>query len=177
MTTTTLTKTTTLADRVREFKPTVYKCKYNWDEVVAKLRSYCRNSQVTAIAPTTSTSILMGSTSSFLPVYQKYFVDKNSKGNLTMIPAYYSDKFWHYTENKNIDQRFIVELVGENIQPWIDSGVSMELLHNLNNVTAVDMFDTIIRAWESCCKTIYYVRSIEKDSEVSQKEECVSCSG
>jgi ribonucleoside-diphosphate reductase alpha chain len=55
----------------------------------------------------------------------------------------------------------------------------MELLFNLNNpeVTAKHIYDVMLLSWKSGCKTVYYVRTIQKDGNISDKEECVSCSG
>ena len=63
------------------------------------------------------------------------------------------------------------------IQKWIDQGISMELLYNLNNdITAQDIYETIFTAWEKGCKTIYYTRTIQKNSNImNEQETCVSC--
>lgn len=171
-----------LENKIDKQKNEIYEkiknCKYDWDFIRINIKKYCRNSQVTAIAPTTSTSLLMGSSSSFLPVFKKIFKDKNGQGDAYIIPKYLKEKFWYYTENENLDQKVLVEIVGKHIQPWIDAGISMELLFNLNHVTVNDIFLTLIKAWKNKCKTVYYIRSIEKDSETaSGKDECVSCSG
>ena len=75
-----------------------------------------------------------------------------------------------------MDQKKVVEVIA-TIQKWIDQGISMELLYNLNNdVTAKDIYDTIMTAWRNGSKSIYYTRTIQKNSNISsQKEECVSC--
>ena len=64
------------------------------------------------------------------------------------------------------------------ISKWIDTGVSMELIYNLNSdIKAKDIYETIMKAWKDDIKTIYYTRSIQKDGSVADKEECVSCAG
>ena len=76
-----------------------------------------------------------------------------------------------------MDQREVVEIIA-TIQKWVDSGISMELLFNLNlGIRAKDIYDTVMLAWERGVKTIYYVRTVQKDSqsEISKKEECIAC--
>ena len=55
----------------------------------------------------------------------------------------------------------------------------MELLFDLNkNVRAKDIYDTLLTAWETGCKSVYYVRTIQKNTNImNEKEECESCSG
>ena len=50
------------------------------------------------------------------------------------------------------------------INKWIDTGISIELMYNLNrNIKAVDVFETIMDAWKKGLKTLYYTRTIQKD--------------
>jgi len=135
-----------------------------------------RNSQISAIAPNTSSAIVQMCTPSVLPIYSKFYYEKNANGAVPICPPFLKGNFWTYQENKNIDQRIVVD-VTSRIQKWIDTGISMELLFNLNaeHVDAKHIFDTIVEAHEKGCKAIYYVRSIQKDGKVSDKDACVSC--
>jgi ribonucleoside-diphosphate reductase alpha chain len=142
------------------------------------LNTGIRNSQVLAIAPNTSSALLQGATASILPPFSRMFVDKNSKGSVPLLPPYIKEHFWHYLENKSLDQKIIVDLVGTAIQPWVDTGVSMELLFNLNSpeVTAKYIMETLIDAWKKECKAIYYIRSIQKNTEaIDRSQECEMC--
>ena len=151
----------------------------NWDDLLDKISiSGIRNSHVMAIAPNTSSSLIHGCTASVLPVYKRFFYDKASKGAVPIAPPFIGDKFWHYQENITLDQKVVVNAVS-TIQKWIDTGISMELVFNLNqgvysegSITAKDIFDTIYLAWEKGCKAIYYIRSVQKDSI---KDECTTC--
>lgn len=148
-----------------------------WSNLIDEMRENgIRNSQIMAIAPNTSTALLQGCTPSILPVYNKFFIDKNSKGAVPICPIYIKDKFWYYAENKNLNQKEVVEVVSR-IQKWIDQGISFEMVFNLNHgITAKDMYETYFEAWAKGCKTIYYIRTIQQDSsEAAKREECVSC--
>jgi len=148
-----------------------------WENLMVKIhRSGIRNGQLLAIAPNTSSALLQGCSSSVLPVYSKFHVDKNANGSVPICPPFIKEAFWSYKESKHIDQISVISVIS-HIQKWIDQGISMELLYNLNNdVTAQDIYDTIFAAWRKGCKTIYYTRTIQKNSNImSEQEACVSC--
>ncbi|WP_446684828.1 ribonucleotide reductase N-terminal alpha domain-containing protein [Cyanobacterium sp. IPPAS B-1200] len=164
------------------FKENAYKPE-RWQTLADDIQKYgIRNSHVTAIAPNTSSSLVQGCTASILPVYSRFFYDKWAKGTVPIAPPYISDKIWFYQENKNLDQTMVVKATGV-IQQWIDTGISMELLFNLNEgvyhpheperaLKAKDIFNTLIMAWEEGCKAVYYVRIVQKDNF---KDECTAC--
>ncbi|MDZ8087084.1 MAG: ribonucleoside-diphosphate reductase subunit alpha [Nostoc sp. DedQUE12b] len=144
-----------------------------------------RNSHITAIAPNTSSSLVQGCTASVLPVYSKFFYEKWAKGSVPIAPPYIRDCLWFYVENKTLDQKKVVKAIA-TIQQWIDTGISMELLFNLNAgiyfpdepercLTAIDIFETLMLAWKSDCKAIYYIRTVQKDSFKESNEQCVAC--
>jgi ribonucleoside-diphosphate reductase alpha chain len=147
-----------------------------WKKVFEDLKKYgIRNSQLSAIAPNTSTSLLQGCTASVLPVYSKFFVETQTSGSIPNCPPFIKEKFWYYQENKNIDQTIVIDVISK-INKWIDTGISMELMYNLNaGITAKVIYDSIMTAWKKEIKTIYYTRSIQQDGQISEKEECVSC--
>ena len=149
-----------------------------WNQVFADLAKYgIRNSQITAIAPNTSSSLIQGCTASVLPIYSKFFVENHSKGSVPNCPPFIKDKFWFYQENRNLSQQLIIEVMSR-INKWIDTGISIELMYNLNrNIKARDIYDTIMDAWKKGIKTLYYTRTIQKDGSSAEKEECVSCAG
>ena len=140
-----------------------------------------RNSHLMAIAPNTSSSLIQGCTASILPTFSRFFYDKNNNGFIPIAPPFVKDAFWYYQENKTLPQNAVVDATSI-IQGWIDTGISMELLFNLNEgvyatkLTAKDIFETQLRAWEKGCKAIYYIRSVQKDSLKENSESCSSCS-
>lgn len=132
-----------------------------------------RHSQLGAIAPNTSTSLVQGCTASVLPPYNLLFYDKNSKGRFPVIPPYYPEKKWYYTDNTKQDQKQLVLFLAQAVVPYIDSGISMELNFNYNNgIKPKYVSETLNLAWELECKTVYYTRSITKKDLGG---DCVSC--
>jgi ribonucleoside-diphosphate reductase alpha chain len=157
--------------------------KPRWRKLAQDIQQFgIRNSHITAIAPNTSSSLVQGCTASVLPVYSRFFYDKWAKGTVPIAPPYINEQFWFYQENKNLNQIEVVNAIA-TIQQWIDTGISMELLFNLNQgvyfpdepdraIKAKDIFATLVQAWKKGCKAIYYVRIVQRDSF---KEECTAC--
>jgi ribonucleoside-diphosphate reductase alpha chain len=157
-----------------------------WQQLAEDIQRFgIRNSHITAIAPNTSSSLVQGCTASVLPVYSRFFYDKWAKGTVPIAPPFIEEAFWFYPENKNLEQQQVVKAIG-TMQEWIDTGISMELLFNLNEgvyfpaepnrcLTAKDIFDTLIMAWELGCKAIYYVRTVQKDNFRESDDSCSSC--
>ncbi len=157
-----------------------------WEELSTDIQKHgIRNSHITAIAPNTSSSLVQGCTASILPAYSKFFYDKWAKGTVPIAPPYIRDFFWHYQENKSLDQRVVIEAVA-TMQKWIDTGISMEVIFNLNqgvyfpdeperSLKAKDIFETLLMAWEKGCKAIYYVRTVQKDDFKEGSEGCAAC--
>ena len=157
-----------------------------WQQLSQDVQTYgIRNSHITAIAPNTSSSLVQGCTASILPTYSKFFYDKWAKGTVPIAPPFIEDCFWFYRENKSLDQKIVVKAVAV-MQQWIDTGISMELLFNLNQgiyfsdepqraVKAKDIFETLVLAWKEGCKAVYYIRTVQKDDFKESSEGCVAC--
>jgi ribonucleoside-diphosphate reductase alpha chain len=157
-----------------------------WQQLSQDVQTYgIRNSHITAIAPNTSSSLVQGCTASILPAYSKFFYDKWAKGTVPIAPPFIEDCFWFYRENKSLDQKIVVKAVAV-MQQWIDTGISMELLFNLNQgvyfpdeperaVRAKDIFETLVMAWKEGCKAVYYVRTVQKDDFKEKSEGCAAC--
>ncbi|MGK7877681.1 MAG: ribonucleoside-diphosphate reductase subunit alpha [Xenococcaceae cyanobacterium] len=156
-----------------------------WEKLSEEIKQHgIRNSHITAIAPNTSSSLVQGCTASVLPVYSRFFYDKWAKGTVPIAPPFISDRFWFYQENKTLDQKKVVKAVA-TIQQWIDTGISMELMFNLNqgvyfpeeperSLKAKDIFEILVMAWQEGCKAIYYIRTCQKDS-FEESSDCASC--
>ncbi len=158
--------------------------KERWLQLSLDIKEHgIRNSHITAIAPNTSSSLVQGCTASVLPAYSRFFYDKWAKGVVPIAPPFIKECFCFYQENKTLEPKKIVQAVA-TIQQWIDTGISLELLFNLNqgvyfpkqperSLKAKDIFETLVMAWQKGCKAIYYVRLVQRDS--FQEESCTSC--
>lgn len=145
-----------------------------WKQARLDIKEFgMRNGGLLAIAPNTSSSLMMGASASVLPIYRKFFVDKASNGAVPVCPPFLSQKtMWKYVENQHIDQQKVINVVS-TIQKWTDQGISMELIANLQNpdFKAKDLYDMYLNAWKKGCKTVYYIRSITQKAE----SDCISC--
>ncbi len=150
-----------------------------WMEVYDLVEKHgIRNGELTAIAPNTSSSLLMGATASVNPAFSRFFIEKNQKGAVPRVVKHLKDRSWFYSEFRKIEPKRYVEVMSR-IGKWISQGVSMELIFDLNkDIKAKDIYDTIMTAWKRGCKSIYYTRTIQRNTNVAkEKEECESCSG
>lgn len=129
-----------------------------------------RNAYLLAIAPTSSTSIIAGTTAGIDPVMNKYFLEEKKGSMLPRVaPDLNNTTWWLYKNAHNIDQTWSVKACGVR-QRHIDQAQSMNL-YITNEFTMRQVLNLYLQAYECGVKTIYYVRS--KSLEV---EECTSCS-
>ncbi len=150
-----------------------------WNEVFDLVKKHgLRNGELTAVAPNTSTSLLMGAAASVNPTFSRFYIEKNQKGAVPRVVKHLKDRAWFYPEFKNVNPQTYVKIMSR-IGKWITQGVSMELMFDLNkNIKAKDIYDTFITAWKEGCKSVYYIRTIQKNTNIAnEKEECESCSG
>lgn len=145
-----------------------------WQELIDDIKKYgVRNGSLFAIAPNTSSAQLQGCTPSILPIFSKFTIEKSSKGSLPVIPPHLNKTtFWYYKENRHTNQLEVIDIVSR-IQKWVDQGISMELLLNLENgeMKAKDIAELYYQALDKGLKTVYYVRSLSYKGT----EDCVSC--
>ena len=157
--------------------------KYDWAALQDLIDQYgIRNSQLTSPAPNTSTSIYMDSSASVLPVYDAFFSEDNKNGKLVVAAKFLKDNPLGYgkTFPKHTATE-IIDVVAE-LQKFIDTGCSMELIFDQNKETfkAQDLYDAIHYAHSKGIKAIYYIRSIKKNASIDAsrpEENCVACAG
>ena len=137
-------------------------------DVVA--RQGMRNAYLLAVAPTSSTSIIAGTTAGLDPIMKRFFLEEKKGSMLPRVAPELSDAtYWMYKGAYLIDQKWSVRASGVR-QHHIDQAQSMNL-YITNDFTMRQVLDLYLLAWRCGVKTIYYVRS--KSLEV---EECESCS-
>lgn len=129
-----------------------------------------RNGYLLAAAPTSSTSIIAGTTAGLDPVMNRYFLEEKKNGLVPRVAPELSMKtFWYYKNAHLIDQTWSVRACGIR-QRHIDQAQSMNL-YITNEYTFRQVLKLYLLAWEQGVKTVYYIRS--KSLEV---EECEVCS-
>lgn len=143
-----------------------------WKELEDKVKKTgMRNGYLLAAAPTSSTSILAGTTAGLDPVMKKFFMEEKKGSMLPRVaPDLSVDTYYYYQNAHNIEQKFSVKACGIR-QRHIDQAQSLNL-YITNNYTLRQLFHLYVEAWEAGVKTIYYVRS--KSLEVEECESCAS---
>lgn len=142
-----------------------------WDELKKQVSAAgLRNGYLIAVAPTSSTSIIAGTTAGIDPVMSRYFLEEKKNGLVPRVaPDLDKDTFWRYKNAHYINQEWSVRACGIR-QRHVDQAQSMNL-YITNEYTFRQVMNLYILAWESNVKTLYYIRS--KSLEV---EDCEACS-
>lgn len=143
-----------------------------WNALAAKVKEQgMRNAYLLAIAPTSSTSIIAGTTAGTDPVMQRFFLEEKKGAMLPRVAPELSDRtFWVYKSAYHIDQQWTVRAAGVR-QRHIDQAQSQNL-YITNDFSMRQLLELYLLAWRSGVKTIYYVRS--KSLEVEECESCAS---
>lgn len=143
-----------------------------WKELASKVADYgMRNAYLLAIAPTSSTSIIAGTTAGTDPVMKRFFLEEKKGAMLPRVAPALSDKtFWIYKGAYLIDQTWSIRAAGIR-QLHLDQSQSLNL-YITNDFTMRQVLNLYLLAWECGVKTVYYVRS--KSLEVEECESCAS---
>lgn len=142
-----------------------------WQALQTKVQENgLRNGYLLAIAPTSSTSIVAGTTPGIDPIMNRFYYDEKKHGLIPRVaPDLSVETYWYYKNAHLIDQEWSIRACGVRSR-HIDQAQSMNL-YITNDYSFRQVLNLYLKAWEEGVKTVYYVRS--KSLEV---EECESCS-
>lgn len=123
-----------------------------------------------AIAPNQSTSYIMTSTASVMPIVDTIEV-REYGDSTTFYPMPYltNDNFFFYKSAYDMDQKKVMKLISV-IQRHVDQGIST-ILHTKSSDTTRDLARYYIYAHKIGLKSLYYTRTRK-----ATIDECVSCS-
>ena len=140
----------------------------NLKEQVMKHGIY--NAYRMAIAPNQSTSYIMNSTASVMPVVDTIEV-REYGDSTTFYPMPYltNDNFFFYKSAYDMDQKNILKLISV-IQRHVDQGIST-ILYTKSTDSTRDLARLYIYAHRLGLKSLYYTRTRK-----ATIEECISCS-
>ena len=129
-----------------------------------------RNAYLLAVAPTSSTSILAGTTAGIDPVMKRFYLEEKKGAMLPRVaPALNDRTYWLYKGAYLIDQTWSIRAAGLR-QRHVDQAQSLNL-YITHEYTLRGVLNLYLLAWECGVKTVYYVRS-----QALEVEECESCS-
>ncbi len=152
---------------------------YEWDELrhIVKKQGM-RNGYLMAIAPTSSISILTGTTQAIEPVYKRKWYEENLSGLIPVVVPKLSPETWaYYTPAYDLDQTILIKAAAIR-QKWIDQGQSLNIFITLDKASGKYLNEIYMLAWRLGLKSTYYLRSQspEANHDVEDRSmECVGC--
>ena len=163
-----------LVDRGGLFAPT-----YDWESLRDTIKSQgMRNGYLMAIAPTSSISILTGTTQTIEPVYKRKWYEENLSGLIPVCAPNLNPETWaFYTPAYDLDQTILVKAAAIR-QKWIDQGQSLNIFITLDKASGKYLNEIYMTAWRLGIKSTYYLRSQspEASNDVEDRSmECVGC--
>jgi ribonucleoside-diphosphate reductase alpha chain len=152
---------------------------YNWNMLREKVKKQgMRNGYLMAIAPTSSISILTGTTQAIEPVFKRKWFEENLSGLIpVVVPKLSVDNWAYYTPAYELDQTILIKAAAIR-QKWIDQGQSLNIFITLDKASGRYLNEIYMLAWRLGLKSTYYLRSqspeVANDVE-DRSMECVGC--
>jgi len=152
---------------------------YDWDELKARVKKEgMRNGYLMAIAPTSSISILTGTTQAIEPVYKRKWFEENLSGLIPVVAPKLSPDTWsYYTPAYDLNQTILIKAAAIR-QKWLDQGQSLNIFITLDKASGKYLNEIYMLAWKLGLKSTYYLRSQspEASNDVEDRSmECVGC--
>ena len=151
---------------------------YDWDELSSQVATNgVRNGYMMAIAPTSSISILVGTTQTIEPVYKRKWYEENLSGLIpVVVPNLSPDTYAFYKPAFEIDQIDIIKAAATR-QKWIDQGQSTNIFMSLDKASGKYLHEIYTLAWKLGCKSTYYLRSQSPEAKKDVADRSLECSG
>lgn len=152
---------------------------YDWNKLREKVKANgMRNGYLMAIAPTSSISILVGTTQAIEPVYKRKWFEENLSGQIPVVVPNLSPETWnYYIPAYEVNQLDLIKAAAVR-QKWIDQGQSTNIFMSLDKASGKYLHEIYTLAWQLGLKSTYYLRgqSPESVSDVADRsQECVGC--
>jgi len=152
---------------------------YDWMALREEVKKNgMRNGYLMAIAPTSSISILVGTTQAIEPVYKRKWFEENLSGLIPVVVPNLSPDTWnHYVPAYEVEQLDLIKAAAIR-QRWIDQGQSTNIFMSLDKASGRYLHQIYTLAWQLGLKSTYYLRgqSPEASQDVADRStECVGC--
>ncbi|WP_458692857.1 ribonucleoside-diphosphate reductase subunit alpha [Helicobacter monodelphidis] len=132
-----------------------------------------RNGYLMAIAPTSSISILVGTTQTIEPIYKRKWFEENLSGIIpVVVPNLNLDNWKFYQSAYELDQNLLIKAAAIR-QKWIDQGQSTNIFITLDKASGKYLNDIYFNAWKLGLKSTYYLRSQSPEAIQSLEEEAI----
>ena len=151
---------------------------YNWEDLREKVKKTgMRNGYLMAIAPTSSISILVGTTQAIEPIYKRKWFEENLSGMIPVVAPNLSPDTWQfYTPAYDLDQRLLIK-AGAIRQKWIDQGQSLNIFMTLDKASGKYLNDIYMLGWKLGIKSTYYLRSQSPENKIDVADRSLECDG
>jgi ribonucleoside-diphosphate reductase alpha chain len=151
---------------------------YDWDALREQVKKDgMRNGYLMAIAPTSSISILVGTTQAIEPVYKRKWYEENLSGLIPVVVPKLSPETWsYYIPAYDVDQLDIIKAAAVR-QKWIDQGQSTNIFMSLDKASGKYMHQIYTLAWQLGLKSTYYLRSQSPEAANDVEDRSMECSG
>ena len=152
-----------------------------WNILREKTKFRMRNGYLMAIAPTSSISILVGTTQAIEPIYKKKWYEENLSGLIpVVVPKLSPDTWGYYPSAFDINQLEIIKAAAIR-QKWIDQGQSTNIFIKPEETSGRTLHGIYTLAWKLGLKSTYYLRSQSADASKAESKDVVDrtieCSG
>ena len=155
---------------------------HDWNKLKEKVKKDgMRNGYLMAVAPTSSISILVGTTQAIEPIYKRKWYEVNLSGEIPVTAPNLSAETWnYYVSSYDLDQNVLIK-AGAIRQKWIDQGQSLNIFMRLDKASGRYLNEIYMNAWKFGLKSTYYLRSqspealAETHSVEDRSMECVGC--
>lgn len=151
---------------------------YDWEALREKVKGGIRNGYLMAIAPTSSISILTGTTQTIEPVYKRKWYEENLSGLIpVVVPNLSTETYMFYTPAYELDQRILVKAAAIR-QKWIDQGQSLNIFITTDKASGRYLHEIYTLGWKLGLKSFYYLRSQSpeiKEDVMDRSIECFGC--
>lgn len=129
-----------------------------------------RSGYISAIAPTSSNSLIMDSSPSIDPPYAVVYREVKSGLNVICVPSNYNNKTkWFYKSGFEMDEMWAINIVA-SAQKYVDQGISHNM-HVSKSIKGSEMLRLDMGAWKKQLKTIYYTYTEDYEKDDS----CIMC--
>ena len=151
---------------------------YDWDALRKQVKENgMRNGYLMAIAPTSSISILVGTTQAIEPVYKRKWYEENLSGLIPVVVPNLSPETWtYYIPAYEVDQIDIIKAAAVR-QKWIDQGQSTNIFMSLEKASGKYLHEIYTTAWKLGLKSTYYLRSQSPEASNDVEDRSMECLG
>jgi len=152
---------------------------YDWNELRSLVRKAMRNGYLMAVAPTSTISILTGTTTSTESIYKRKWFEENLSGLIPVTAPNLSPDTWtNYVPVYDLDQLVVIKAAAIR-QKWLDQGQSINIFIRLDKASGKYFNEIYMLAWKLGLKSTYYLRSQSPEvaQEMDVNDRSFECSG